>query len=325
MNLSCIGAGNYAVSNLFPYLTTQSSVVCHYLLSASGRSANQVANKFKFNGATNSLTDILGDHSDTVMITTRHDTHAAYVCHALEAGKHVYVEKPLALNRDELQAIAQHIEQQPTRQLMVGFNRRFAPLTQKILKFFDGVTAPKVIHIRVNAGMIPHTHWVCDPNIGGGRLIGEACHFVDLASCFAGGAPVSVYAKALAHQAQSPMTADNVCILLKFDNGSLATIHYLANGAKALKKEYLEVFAGGRVAVLEDFKKLKCYDQDKNVLTVKLKAQDKGQKAMLAAWLKGLQSGIPVLSSRLLLQESLATLAIVESLASGQEIHCLDA
>ena len=197
----------------------------------------------------------LGPSIDTVFIATRHDLHAQYVIECLKAGKNVFVEKPLAINESQANEIKDAYESLPADKrprFMVGFNRRFSPFIQKIKSTFQD-SQQKTILMRINAGMVPATHWVNDPDIGGGRIIGEACHFIDLAMYLAGSEITSVYASGFS---ESNGLIDTVTINLTFANGSIAAINYLANGNKDLPKEYIEVFCNGTIAILDDFKKL---------------------------------------------------------------------
>src|SRR3990167_209297 len=204
---------------------------------------------------------------------------------------------------------------------MFGFNRRFSTLTKQLCDFFAGLSdIPKVINIRVNAGYIDANHWVHDEKIGGGRIIGEACHFVDLASFIAGSKPISVYAAGIGCD-QSAMRNDNVIITLRFENGSIATITYTASGSTRLPKEFIEVFSAGRVAIIDDFRQLILYSDSANE-RVKLSRQDKGQKAMITAWLDALSAGKPCIPMNELIANSRATILAVHSLAEGVLLSC---
>ena len=255
-----------------------------------------------------------------MLVTTRHDTHASAVAAALEAGKHVYVEKPLGLTVEELASVHQAYSKAKDRQVMVGFNRRFAPVTTLVNSHFSGVKSPLVINIRTNAGAIPMDHWIQDPKLGGGRMIGEGCHFVDLASALADSLPVSVYAVGSAKPAKSALLNDNLVITLTFANGSIACITYTADGSKAMEKEYVEVFGGGRSAIIHDFKQAALFSGDLDKSHKKLAAQDKGQKTMLQTWLAGLKSGTPSVSYECLMANSLATILAVESMTTGMPV-----
>ena len=315
IGLSFFGAGNYATASLLPLLKHSDLVDLRGLVTASGRTAQGVARQFGFAFCAGNFDELLHGDSDVVVVTTRHDTHASAVTAALAAGKHVYVEKPLALTVAELQAV--HASAGGAAQLMVGFNRRFAPATQEVRQHFAGVQSPLVVTIRVNAGSIPADHWIQDPVQGGGRIIGEGCHFIDLASALVGANPSSVHAVGTAKAHVSAMLNDNVIIMLGFANGAIATIIYTADGSKAMHKERVEVFGGGRSAVIDDFREATLYSGDAKVHSSKTATQDKGQKAMLNAWIAGLASGTPCISYDCLMANSLATVMAVESLAIG--------
>lgn len=320
LGLSFYGAGNYATATLLPILKGDSDAEFRGLVTASGRTAQGVADQFGFSFCAGNYSDVLGDETDAILVTTRHDTHATAVVQALQAGKHVYVEKPLGLTVEELTEIHQAYQQAQDRQVMVGFNRRFAPLTETVKSHFSGVKSPLVINIRTNAGAIPMDHWIQDPKLGGGRMIGEGCHFIDLASTLADSLPVSVYAIGSAKAGKSALLNDNLVVTLTFVNGSIATITYTADGSKAMEKEYVEVFGGGRSAVIQDFKQAILFSGDLDKTEKKLAAQDKGQKTMLQSWLKGLKSGTPCVSYETLMANSLATILAVESLTINQPL-----
>ena len=320
LGLSFYGAGNYATATLLPALKNESNVSFTGLVTASGRTAQGVADQFGFSFCAGNYTDILGNETDAVMITTRHDTHATAVVDALKAGKHVYVEKPLGMTVEELSDIHQAYQTASDKQVMVGFNRRFSPLTAVIKEHFSNVKSPLVINIRTNAGAIPMDHWIQDPKLGGGRMIGEGCHFVDLASALADSLPVSVYAIASDKPGKSAMLNDNLVITLTFANGSIATITYTADGSKAMEKENVEVFGGGRSAIIHDFKQAALFSGDLDKAHKKLQAQDKGQRDMLQSWLKGLKSGTPCVSYETLMANSLATILAVESMTTNMPL-----
>ena len=320
LGLSFYGAGNYATATLLPILRNENATAFSGLVTASGRTAQGVAEQFDFSFCAANYSDLLGDETDVVMITTRHDTHATAVAEALKAGKHVYVEKPLGLNVEELSAVHNAYKEAADRQVMVGFNRRFSPLTNAVLDHFSGVKSPLVINIRTNAGAIPKDHWIQDPKLGGGRMIGEGCHFIDLASTLADSLPVSVYAIASDKAGKSAMLNDNLVVTLTFANGSIATITYTADGSKAMEKEHVEVFGGGRSAVIHDFKQAVLYSGDLDKAHKKLQAQDKGQKDMLKKWLRGLKSGTPCVPYETLMANSLATILAVESMTINQPV-----
>ncbi|WP_434926539.1 bi-domain-containing oxidoreductase [Shewanella sp. HL-SH2] len=321
LGISFFGAGNYATASLLPPLVDKQNVEFRGLVTASGRTAQGVAKQFGFVFCAAEFNEILTDDTDAIMVTTRHDTHASSVVAAINANKHVYVEKPIALTVEELSLIQRAKMSNDNSQVMVGFNRRFAPSTQDVIAHFSGVQAPLVVNIRVNSGSIPADHWIQDVKTGGGRVIGEGCHFVDLASALVGSNPKTVSAIGTSKPNKSALLNDNVVISLTFENGSIATIIYTADGAKAMQKEYIEVFGGGRSAVINDFKEAVLYSGDAKQEVKKQVAQDKGQKAMLNAWLAGLTSGQPCVSYQCLMSNSLATILAVESLAVGTTLN----
>jgi len=318
LGLSFFGAGNYATASLLPPLSDSDDIEFRGLVTASGRTAQGVAKQFGFSFCAGEYKEILTDDTDAIMVTTRHDTHASAVVDALGAKKHVYVEKPIALTFEELQQI--HQVKSDDTQVMVGFNRRFAPSTAEVIKHFSGVQSPLVVNVRVNSGSIPNDHWIQDPKVGGGRVIGEGCHFIDLASAIVQSNPKTVNSIGTAKANKSALLNDNVSISLTFENGSIANIIYTADGSKAMQKETVEVFGGGKSAIINDFKETILYSGDSNSETKKLTAQDKGQKAMLKAWLKGVKSGQPCVTYDCLMANSLATIMAVESLALGTSL-----
>lgn len=313
--LSFYGAGNYATASLLPPMHASNKVVFSGLVTASGRSAQGVAKQFGFEFCAAEFSELLGDDTDAIVIATRHDTHAIAVRDALVAGKHVYVEKPLAITLSELTEIDQAYRSCGKSQLMVGFNRRFAPATQKLREHFSLVKSPLVVNIRVNAGSIPSNHWIQDAKSGGGRMIGEGCHFIDLASAIVGSNVKTVYSVALAKADKSAVLNDNICLSLTFNNGSVANITYTADGAKAMPKEYIEVFGGGRSAVINDFKEVSLFVGDGQVKHLNFGVQDKGQKNMIMAWLASLSSGTNCVDYSCLMTTSIATIMAVESLS----------
>ena len=319
VGLSLYGAGNYATASLLPPLNKRSDIEFRGIVTGSGRTAQNVAKEFGFVFCATDYEEILDSDTDAIMVTTRHDTHAIAVTKAIQAAKHVYVEKPLGLNVDELKKI--HMEKLVNQgiQVMVGFNRRFAPSTAVVVDHFQEVQSPLVVNIRINSGAIPEDHWIQDPEIGGGRVIGEGCHFVDLASALVGSNPKTVSCIGTSKSHKSALLNDNVIINLSFRNGSIANIVYTADGSNALQKEHIEVFGGGRSAVINNFQEAILY-KGENKEIKKLMAQDKGQKNMIDAWIKSLETGIPCLSYDCLMANSLATVLAVESLALGVAI-----
>jgi predicted dehydrogenase/threonine dehydrogenase-like Zn-dependent dehydrogenase len=281
--IGLIGTGQQAVRALLPELR-KSGARLKTAADQNGVAAARAAAKFGFGAASTDSAGVLADQEiDTVFIATRHDSHARLVCQALEAGKHVFVEKPLAMNFDELASIEAAAAKAPGL-LMVGFNRRFAPQVVKMRALLGAVPGPKAFVYTVNAGAIPGDHWTHDPQAGGGRIIGEACHFIDLLRCLAGSPIASVSTVSQA--------ADTVTIALQFEDGSIGSVHYFATGAKAFPKERLEVFAGGRVLQLDNFRRLRGWGWPR-FSGMRLWRQDKGNAGCVAAFVEAVRRGGP--------------------------------
>ena len=282
-----IGAGNYAGRVLMPaFRAAQARLVA--VASANGLSASRYGRQFGFERASTDSEQVLASPDvQVVVIATRHDTHARFVQAALAAGKHVFVEKPLAINRQEVDHIEAALSDlaQPGI-LMVGFNRRFAPLTVRLKGLLAAVSEPKSFIVTVNAGAAPPGHWTVEA-AGGGRIIGEACHFIDLLR-FLVGSPVA--ASTASHTGSSRTPDPSVSISLKFADGSIGTIHYLTGGHAAFPKERIEVFAGGRVLQLDNFRILRAFGWP-GFASQRLWRQDKGQNACAAAFMRAVKSG----------------------------------
>ena len=288
-----IGAGNYAARVLIPAFAA-SGVRLGGIASAGGVTAAQYARRFGFARATTDADALIDDDDiDVVVIATRHDSHARFVRRALAAGKHVFVEKPLALTLEEVDSVAAAWQasaaegQRP--QLMVGFNRRFSPHVLRMQALLAGVRAPKSFIVTVNAGAIAASHWTQDPRVGGGRIIGECCHFVDLLRSLSGHRIVDARVQALAPPA-GHQPADTVAITLSFADGSWGTIHYLANGHASFPKERIEVFCAGRILQLDNFRRLRGFGWP-GFGSMRLLSQDKGQRACVGAFMAAARSG----------------------------------
>lgn len=278
-----IGAGNYASRVLIPAFKDAGAVL-HSVASSGGVSGLHAGKKFGFAETTTDTESLVkGSTTNTLVITTRHNNHARLTCDGLQAGKHVFVEKPLCMTLEELEQI-QDVYNGDCK-LMIGFNRRFAPQIKKMKELLAGVSGPKSFIMTVNAGDIPADHWTQDPQVGGGRIIGEACHFIDLLRFIAGHSIVT----SSVHRMNST-TGDTVSIQLTFADGSIGTIHYFANGSKSFSKERLEVFAGGRILQLDNFRTLIGFNWP-GFKKMKLMRQDKGQKACAAAFVTAIQKG----------------------------------
>ena len=288
--VSFIGSGNYATAVLIPAFK-EAGAHLRSVASSAGVSGLHAGRKYGFDETTTDTERLFSDEAtNAVVITTRHDSHARFVMRALEAGKHIFVEKPLCLTLSELKEIEathKHASEQASSapMIMVGFNRRFSPHVQKMKQLLNGVKGPKSFVMTVNAGAIPADHWTQDPEVGGGRIIGEACHFIDLLR-FIAGAPI------IGHQRFSMDSTqwDTVTLQLSFGDGSIGTVHYFANGSKSFPKERLEVFASGGVLQLDNFRKLTGYGWP-GFSKMNLWRQDKGQKACAKAFVDSVQQG----------------------------------
>jgi predicted dehydrogenase/threonine dehydrogenase-like Zn-dependent dehydrogenase len=371
-----IGAGSYAQGYLLPNIPKEDGVVLKGVMTGSSTGSRSVADRFGFQYCTGDAEDILKDPEiNTVFIATRHDSHAKYVLEALSAGKHVFVEKPLCLTREELDQIAELMAQgsrlsrrrpeamacpeaqgkeedppggdhassealrksaegsalagepqvqiaNPTTQrsaesvplLMVGYNRRFSPLA-RILKEKVG-PGPMAMLYRINAGTIPFDAWIQDRELGGGRIIGEVCHFIDLLTYVNGSLPISVHAVSM----DDPDNLnDTLSISLGFEKGSIGTILYVANGSKALHKEFVEIHAHGTTAVLRDFRELEIYGNGKPFRR-KLISQDKGQRAEVRDFIDAVKRGEPVISFEEIVRTTEATFKVLESQRTGKVV-----
>ena len=291
-----IGAGNYASRILIPAFK-KASAQLHTIVTAGGINGVIHGSKTGFAEASTDLNAML-QHPEinTVAIVTRHNSHASMVEKVLAAGKHVFVEKPLALHVDEIDRIEQLYQQQSTTdrysRVMVGFNRRFAPQVQKMKALLDTVKEPKSFIMTMNAGAIPAEHWTQDLQIGGGRIIGEACHFIDLMRFLAGSKIVSIQARRMGETDAVQVLEDKASMTFGFEDGSFGTIFYLANGASSFPKERIEVFTAGRVLQLDNFRKLKGFGWP-GFNKMNLWRQDKGQEACAAAFVESIRQGQP--------------------------------
>ena len=291
-----LGAGSFATQVLIPAFQKAGAQLV-MVASAGGVNGHRAARKFGFAEATTDPNRLFESSDvDTIVIATRHDTHADFVTRALAAGKNVFVEKPLALNEDELQrVVSAHCSDSETGRnpsLMVGFNRRFAPHVKQIAMLLDGVDEPKSFVMTVNAGDIPADHWTQDSSIGGGRIIGEACHFIDLLRHLCGHPIVGVQATMIGQSPAVAVRHDKMSFTLQFADGSFGTVHYLANGHRAVPKERLEVFCNGRVIQLDNFRKLVTFGFPQRIKN-RLWRQDKGHNAEVAAFVHSIRNGEP--------------------------------
>ena len=261
VSLGIIGAGNHVKAMLLPPLQTMKTVTIRGLCSATGMTAKSLAEKLQAAYCTSDVQAILDDAAiNTVLIGTRHDSHGSLVVKSLLADKHVFVEKPLCLTEEELQDIRAAYEKKASSGLhvMVGFNRRFSPHAKQAHNFFASRTNPLVMLYRINAGRVPKEHWVQDPDVGGGRVVGEVCHFVDYMQALCGSSPISVFARRIG-QHSSGIIDDQCTISLAFGDGSIGTIVYTAEGNSGLPKERFEAHADGKSLTMDDFMETQMY------------------------------------------------------------------
>lgn len=321
VSIGLLGAGTFATSTLLPVMLRVPGVARAGVCTASGAHSRHAGQKFRFQFCTTDENEILNNPGvNTVVVATRHHLHAPQVLSALGARKHVFCEKPLCLKEDELSSIVQAYSAAGSKPLlMVGFNRRFAPLAVRMKAFLSKVAEPLALHYRVNAGYLPPDHWVNDPEQGGGRILGEVCHFVDFLMFLAGSSPVEVHAHSLANPGQ--YSDDNVIVSLRFANGSQGTITYVANGDKSFSKERVEVFGGGAVAVLDDFRRLELVKGGRKQVVHSRWRQDKGHRGEWEAFVDAIQHGKPSpIAFDQILAASLAALRIRQSVSLGQPL-----
>ena len=320
VNLGVLGAGNFASLVMLPALRRLKNVSLVGIASGSGLSAAHAARKFGFQYTASSGSQLLEDPAiNTLAILTRHNLHAAQAAEALRAGKHVFCEKPLALTLDELEMVAEALSLPGAPLLTVGFNRRFAPLAVRLKAFLDNRHEPLFAHYRINAGYIPLNHWVHNLEQGGGRIVGEGCHFIDLLTYLVGAAPSSVSARGLPDNGR--YAEDNVVLNFAFPDGSLGVVTYLANGDKAFAKERIEVFAGGRAAVLDDFRRLELVHEGRSQVKSTPLRQDKGHQAEWAAFAGAITAGgPPPIPYEHLFGVTRASFSALEALRTGETV-----
>ena len=321
LGVGFIGAGNFAKSVLLPALARQADVALTGVCTATGMSAVETGKRHGFRFATTDVGELLGDDAThAVFVATQHHTHAAMVIRALEAGKHVFVEKPLCMSEEELSRIEEVVRSlpRPGPCLTVGFNRRFSPHAVAIRAAFARHSTPVVVNYRVNAGVAPADSWVQDPAVGGGRVIGEVCHFVDLAEYLVGSTPLSVCASSVRSADRRTVPEESLVATLAFADGSLATVQYLAHGSSQVPKERVEVCADGVTAILDNFRSTTFHGGAGRPVKG---SQDKGFDGEITAFLRTVREGgewpIPFES---LVRTTRVTFAILESLREGRVV-----
>ena len=311
-----IGAGNFAKMTALPALSkTDTRLAC--IASRTGATSTHLAKKFGFDRATSDYTTLLSDNAiNTVFIFTRHDSHAPLVIEALGAGKHIFVEKPLCLSEEELNDVRAAYEEAPGLQLMVGFNRRFSPHAEQMKALLAGRTQPMCMNMTVNAGVVAAGSWVHDPRVGGGRIIGEGCHWIDLMSFLAGAPITRVVATTIDDASGGTVCDDKTTITLTYGDGSIGTLHYFGNGDKSYPKETLEVFCDGKILRLDNFRVLQGYGWS-GFSRMKLRRMDKGHSEEFRRFIETVERGgepaIPFGEIENVMQATIAAVAAARS------------
>lgn len=320
VGVGCLGAGAFARTVLLPLVRRSPHARLTSVCSAGGLSAAHAADRLGFEAVAPDEDAVVGDpRVQAVFVLTRHDRHARQVVKAIEAGKHVFVEKPLALSADEVAEIEGALRARgPSAPIvMVGFNRRFSPLAERVRRHFAGFPGPLTVSVRFNAGALPAEHWTQDDDVGGGRIVGEACHGIDLATFLVGSPPVRVFAEAVGGARAPTVRDDQAFLTLRHADGSVSSVAYLSGGSTAFPKERVEVLGGGRVAVIDDFRSLTLVDPSGKTSRSRSR-RDKGHRAEVEAFLAALRHGgaapIPWEQVRAV---SLASVLAVQSLREG--------
>jgi predicted dehydrogenase/threonine dehydrogenase-like Zn-dependent dehydrogenase len=318
--LGVLGAGNYASATFLPTVQKTGGIVLKGIASASGLTARHASQRYGFAYASSSEEEIINDPDiNVIAVLTRHQLHARQTVAALKQGKHVFCEKPLAINQAELDEIAGALSARDAPMLMVGFNRRYAPLAIRLKEFLSSVKEPLVAQYRINAGYIPLNHWLHDPNQGGGRIIGEGCHFVDFLTFLVGTCPNAVRVQAIPDEGR--YCQDNVCITLSFPDGSIGSILYLANGDKSFSKERVEVFCSGQVGVLNDFRSLELVNKGSRKTYRSTLRQDKGHRGAWQTFLSAVKNGGPApISYEQLFGVTQTTFAAMDALNNQRQV-----
>lgn len=322
LRLGVIGAGQFAKGILLPHFLKRKEVRFVGLCTASGLTSRRPAERYGAEYCTSDPSEILQDpHVNTVVIATRHDQHASLVAEAIRAGKAVFCEKPLAATRAGLAEVTAAIAESPGARLMVGFNRRFSPLAQECRTFVREGGAPQSVLYRVNAGPVLPDSWVLDPVAGGGRIVGEICHFLDFACFLTDSLPVRIFAEQVAVAGERVTDRESVSVVVQFADGSVATIQYTSCGDPSVEKERLEVAAASRMAVLDNFRRLSLH-ADNRRRRRRLLNQSKGHAEEVAAFVEAIAKGTPMpIGLDTLMAVARATFAIEDSLASRMPVE----
>jgi len=322
IGVGLIGAGNFARSYILPFISKRKDVRLVGISTSTGSSARNIADRYGFEFSTTDNKTIFDNEDiDLVIISTRHNSHAGLVIEALEKEKAVYVEKPLAIKEEELEQIVEIYNKINAPFLHVGFNRRFSQLSNRLKDFISVKDAPFIINYRINAGTIPQTHWIKDPEVGGGRIIGEVCHFIDYMNFITESIPEEVYAKCIDIRDVDNSSEDNISVTIKFKDGSVGNIIYTSIGDDAYPKEYIEIFGGKKVAIIEDFKSLTLSFKGKKK-KYKLLSQDKGHANQINILVDALKKGTGApIDFESIYYTTLTTFRILDSLRTSKPIQ----
>ena len=322
LGIGLIGTGNFASLVLLPRLASAGNLRLRSLASAAGVTAVARGERFGFERAAGSAEEVIADGDvDTIFIATRHDRHTEQALAALRQGKATFVEKPLAIDSEALRVFEAGLLELGSRAplWMVDFNRRFSPAARAVSAFFGAISGPRTLQYRFNAGMVPADHWTQDPGVGGGRLVGEACHALDLTSFLLGSQITRVFAECVTRA--GGIAEDESVVVLRLENGSVATLTYSAGGDRGLPKERIEVLGGGRMAVIDDFDRV-TLSSDGRARTSRTGTREKGHAEAVDAFLDAVRAGgPPPIPYESLLNVSWATLAMVESLRTGLPVE----
>ncbi len=316
--IGVVGAGDFANGVLLPILKNINGLKLKGVATATGITARHAGEKFGFEYCTSSYMEILNDPEiNCVFIATRHDLHAKLACEALGNGKHVFLEKPLALNEEELKEVVKSKEKSQ-QNLMVGFNRRFSSFSIEAKSLFSRRANPLIVSYRINAGFIPKNHWTQDIKEGGGRIIGEICHFIDLMQFLVGSPPIKVYAEGITPGTEGVLSSDNLVICIRFKDGSIGNITYSALGNKKFSKERIEIFGDNSIFVIDDFRSSEWVGNGTIKKRKKWFGQDKGHKEEIKTFIKALLGGEPLpIDFNETVITTLTTFKIIESLSKG--------
>ncbi len=316
-----IGAGSYAQGFLLPNILKDKDIVRKAILTKSSTGSRSAAEKFGFEFCTSNVDDILScSEINTIFIATRHDTHGRYVIEALENGKNVFVEKPICIAAEELDKINELMNSNRANGeqglLMVGYNRRFSPLTKELKANLR--PGPVSMIYRINAGYVPSESWAQDLDVGGGRIIGEVCHFIDFLTFICDSLPISIYALVMEEASNNK---DTLSVSINYENGSIASIHYFANGSKLVHKEYVEIYQNGTTAIMNDFRRLSFFRDGKST-NKKLPVQNKGQKGEIQAFIKAVRNNdSSIMPFNQIYSTSNVSFKIIESLRLSSSIN----